>query len=194
MDFPRRMREWLFNVMKDLADRDEISSHYKELEKEAESEQSLRWSNAAVWQWCNLDKHPEDNVVSRHELFPLKAPLHTLEHCLAPFLDTCDKDTDHLITLQVISLVVLCMYYVLCRSGLSAWSWRRGSCWTSARTSRTTDPDIELIYDFISFYISTLLIASPGLGALAYYPQSLRSRGLVTFQLGVPINFVSNLG
>jgi len=100
MDFPRRMREWLFNVMKDLADRDEISSHYKELEKEAESEQSLRWSNAAVWQWCNLDKHPEDNVVSRHELFPLKAPLHTLEHCLAPFLDTCDKDTDHLITLQ----------------------------------------------------------------------------------------------
>ena len=60
--------------------------------------------------------------------------------------------------------------------------------------NRIADHDIELIYDFISFYISTLLIASPGLGALAYYLQSLRSRGLVTFQLGVPINFVSNLG
>merc|ERR1711892_727475 len=100
LDFPRRMREWLFNVMKELAERDEISLHYKQLEKEAESDQSLRWSNAAVWQWCDLDKHPHDNVVSRHELFPLKAPLHTLEHCLAPFLDTCDKDTDHVLTLK----------------------------------------------------------------------------------------------
>jgi len=100
LDFPRRMREWLFNVMKELAERDEISPHYKQLEKEAESDQSRRWSNAAVWQWCDLDKHPHDNAVSRHELFPLKAPLHTLEHCLAPFLDSCDKDTDHAVTLQ----------------------------------------------------------------------------------------------
>ena len=35
-DFPRRMREWLFNVMRELAERDELSPHYKELEKEAE--------------------------------------------------------------------------------------------------------------------------------------------------------------
>ena len=101
IDFPRRMREWMFNVMKELAERDEISPHYKQLEQEAESDQSRKWGNAAVWQWCNLDKHPHDNVVSRHELFPLKAPLHTLEHCLAPFLDTCDKDTDHMVTLEV---------------------------------------------------------------------------------------------
>jgi len=100
IDFPRRMREWMFNVMKELAERDEISPHYKQLEQEAETDQSRRWSNAAVWQWCNLDKHPHDNIVSRHELFPLKAPLHTLEHCLAPFLDTCDKDTDHRVTLE----------------------------------------------------------------------------------------------
>eukprot|EP00092_Neocalanus_flemingeri_P019752 GFUD01021392.1.p1 GENE.GFUD01021392.1~~GFUD01021392.1.p1 ORF type:complete len:275 (+),score=94.02 GFUD01021392.1:188-1012(+) len=99
-DFPRRMREWMFNVMKELAERDEISPHYKQLEKEAESDQSRRWSNAAVWQWCDLDKHPRDNAISRHELFPLKAPLHSLEHCLAPFLDTCDGDTDHMVTLE----------------------------------------------------------------------------------------------
>jgi len=99
-DFPRRMREWLFNVMKDLADRDEISTHYQQLEKEAENDQSLRWSNAAVWQWCDLDQHPHDNMVSRHELFPLKAPLHSLEHCLAPFLDSCDTDKDHSISLD----------------------------------------------------------------------------------------------
>ena len=107
------MREWLFNVMKELAERDEISLHYKQLEKEAESDQSLRWSNAAVWQWCDLDKHPHDNVVSRHELFPLKAPLHTLEHCLAPFLDTCDKDTDHVLTLKVSSLYISYTVYIV---------------------------------------------------------------------------------
>ena len=50
LDFPRRMREWLFNVMKELAERDVISPHYKQLEKEAESDQSRRWSNAALWQ------------------------------------------------------------------------------------------------------------------------------------------------
>jgi len=100
MDFPRRMREWMFNVMKELADRDEISIHYKQLEREAEFDHSQRWSNAAVWQWCNLDKHPNDNTVSRHELFPLRAPLHTLEHCLAPFLDYCDKNNDHNLSLE----------------------------------------------------------------------------------------------
>lgn len=35
-DFPRRMREWLFNVMRELAERDELSPHYKELEQEAQ--------------------------------------------------------------------------------------------------------------------------------------------------------------
>ena len=35
-DFPRRMREWLFNVMRELAERDELTPHYKELEQEAQ--------------------------------------------------------------------------------------------------------------------------------------------------------------
>ena len=35
-DFPRRMREWLFNVMKELAERREISFYYQELQKQAE--------------------------------------------------------------------------------------------------------------------------------------------------------------
>lgn len=38
--------------------------------------------------------------VSRHELFPIRAPLVSLEHCIAPFLDSCDKDDDHLISLS----------------------------------------------------------------------------------------------
>jgi len=100
VDFPRRMREWLFSVMQDLTERRELSEHYSNLEKEAELDQSKRWSHAAIWKWCDLDRHPHDNVVSRHELFPLRAPLHSLEHCISPFLDICDRDKDHSITLQ----------------------------------------------------------------------------------------------
>jgi len=34
-DFPRRMRDWLFNVMRDLAERDELTEHYMQMELEA---------------------------------------------------------------------------------------------------------------------------------------------------------------
>ena len=39
---------------------------------------SKKWTIAAVWKWCDLDGHPNDNVVSRHELFPVRAPLQVL--------------------------------------------------------------------------------------------------------------------
>lgn len=100
MDFPRRMRDWLFNVMRDLAARNELPEAYMELEHEAESNMTKRWTNAAIWKWCDLDGHPNDNSVSRHELFPIRAPLMALEHCIAPFLESCDPNNDHRITLQ----------------------------------------------------------------------------------------------
>jgi len=101
-DFPRRMRDWLFNVMRELADRRELSPHFFHLEREAEksSNESSRAAVAAVWKWCDLDGHPHDRVVSRHELFPIRAPLMAMEHCIAPFLDECDVDNDHRITLK----------------------------------------------------------------------------------------------
>lgn len=99
-DFPRRMRDWLFNIMRDLADRQELSPYYLKMEREAENNLTRRWSNAAVWKWCDLDGHPHDRSVSRHELFPIRAPLMALEHCIAPFLDSCDEDDDHRINLK----------------------------------------------------------------------------------------------
>ena len=33
-DFPRRMREWLFNVMEELADRGQLTPHFSKLHKE----------------------------------------------------------------------------------------------------------------------------------------------------------------
>jgi hypothetical protein len=101
-DFPRRMRDWLFNVMRELADRRELSPYYMQLEREAETSptESHKTAVAAIWKWCDLDGHPHDRMVSRHELFPIRAPLMALEHCIAPFLDTCDVDNDHRITLK----------------------------------------------------------------------------------------------
>lgn len=99
-DFPRRMRDWLYNIMRDLADRQELTPHYYKMEQEAETNMTRRWSNAAVWKWCDLDGHPHDRSVSRHELFPIRAPLLALEHCIAPFLDSCDVNDDHSITLE----------------------------------------------------------------------------------------------
>lgn len=43
---------------------------------------------------------PYFRAVSRHELFPIRAPLVALEHCIAPFLDGCDSNNDHEITLN----------------------------------------------------------------------------------------------
>ncbi|XP_058444772.1 SPARC [Malaya genurostris] len=99
-DFPRRMRDWLFNVMRDLAGRNELPDAYLELEHEAENNMTKRWTNAAIWKWCDLDSHPNDNSVSLHELFPIRAPLMALEHCIAPFLESCDPNHDHRISLQ----------------------------------------------------------------------------------------------
>ena len=74
---------------------------------------SKRWSNAAIWKWCDLDKtasknrtsttslQKKDNAVSRHELFPVRAPLQAMEHCIGKFLDQCDPDDNHMIELKV---------------------------------------------------------------------------------------------
>jgi len=99
-DFPRRMREWLFAVMRDMASRNLLARQYRHLEEEAELDDTRKWTNAVVWKWCDLDDHPKDRVVSRHELFPIRAPLLTLEHCISPFLDSCDPDDDHNVTLK----------------------------------------------------------------------------------------------
>ena len=40
-----------------------------------------------------------DSFVSRHELFPLRAPLLSMESCISNFLDNCDANNDHKITL-----------------------------------------------------------------------------------------------
>ena len=96
------MKEWLFNIMEELQERSELSEFYSKLQKQSQiSDLNQKWENAAIWKWCDLDGHPHDNVVSRHELFPVRAPLVTLEHCIGDFLDKCDSNDDHDISFNV---------------------------------------------------------------------------------------------
>ncbi|CAG2115529.1 unnamed protein product [Medioppia subpectinata] len=67
--------------------------------KEDAEHLSRKWIDAIIWKFCDLDKQPHDRHVSRHELFPLRAPLLSMETCISDFLDNCDENSDHKITL-----------------------------------------------------------------------------------------------
>ena len=64
-DFPRRMREWLFNVMEEMAERSELKAKFSKMHEEAKFDLAKKWRNAAIWKWCELDGKPKDNSVSR---------------------------------------------------------------------------------------------------------------------------------
>ncbi|XP_028966577.1 SPARC [Galendromus occidentalis] len=61
-DFPRRMREWLFNIMKDLAKKKALNANYEKLERQAEQNHGRQWVNAVIWKYCDLDKEPTNRV------------------------------------------------------------------------------------------------------------------------------------
>lgn len=96
VQFPDRLRNWLFVVMETMADRAEIGE-YEDLLEEAKADDNH--SYAAVWGFCDLDKDPQDRHVSRRELQYTVRSLKVMEHCLVPFLDECDHDDDRKITL-----------------------------------------------------------------------------------------------
>ena len=48
-DFPRRMREWLFNVMEELAGRGKLTPHFSKLHKEGEVCQSYSRAKPEIY-------------------------------------------------------------------------------------------------------------------------------------------------
>nr|KAG5710175.1 hypothetical protein BaRGS_006694 [Batillaria attramentaria] len=90
------MREWLYIIMNQLAQRAEIPDYLDMLE---EARTEANHSHAVIWKFCDLDTSPHDRYVSRRELMYTIQSLKALEHCLVPFLDQCDTDDDGQITL-----------------------------------------------------------------------------------------------
>ncbi|KAL5018791.1 hypothetical protein ScPMuIL_004513 [Solemya velum] len=94
--FPIRMRDWLFAVMRELANRHMLDEYLDMLE---DARRDDMHADAVLWKFCDLDNHPRDRHVTRRELLFIISAIKPMEHCLVPFLDECDKDDDHKITL-----------------------------------------------------------------------------------------------
>lgn len=122
----RKFKKFFSNHLKLLVN---ILTRSEHLKKEISNENSQndiahKWVDAVIWKYCDLDKEPEDRwtiflqiedkntvfcnqenclhhrFVSRHELFPLRAPLLSMEPCISEFLSKCDSNSDHKITLK----------------------------------------------------------------------------------------------
>ncbi|XP_052266206.1 SPARC-like isoform X2 [Dreissena polymorpha] len=95
-NFPSRMRDWLFRVMTTMAYRHELDDYH---DLAVSALEDKKHADAVIWEFCDLDKDPEDRQVTRRELMYIIASVKSMEHCLVPFLDSCDKDSDSTITL-----------------------------------------------------------------------------------------------
>jgi len=99
--FPIRMADWLFQVMRDLKKRQELhGDKWQRMIDEAENDDHLKHVYPVIWKFCDLDTKPHDKSVTHHELIPITAPVMPMESCIKPFLKGCDSDSDEKITLK----------------------------------------------------------------------------------------------
>jgi hypothetical protein len=99
--FPTRMADWLFQVMRDLKKRKELNNEdWLNMLEEAEIDDAVKHVYPVIWKFCDLDKKPHDRHVTHHELIPITAPVIPMESCIKPFLHKCDADDDKKITLK----------------------------------------------------------------------------------------------
>ncbi|KAL3118101.1 hypothetical protein niasHT_000037 [Heterodera trifolii] len=99
--FPGRMADWLFQVMKELKKRRELHNlEWEQLINEAEQDDEKRHVYPVIWKFCDLDIKPHDKHVSHHELIPITAPVIPMESCIKPFLESCDINKDGAITIK----------------------------------------------------------------------------------------------
>lgn len=94
--FPQRMRDWLFRIMRELANREQLDEYLALLESARNDD---KHADAVIWKFCDLDVDPEDRRVTRRELMFIIASIKPMEHCLVPFLNECDANDDHTIDL-----------------------------------------------------------------------------------------------
>lgn len=97
-EFPSRMSQWLTNVMETLDQRQELEVRFSDMHRRSRRSKTPQVL-PILWEFCEMDTS-KDRIVSRSELFPLIAPLKSLEHCIGDFLDRCDVNSNGEITLE----------------------------------------------------------------------------------------------
>ncbi|MCP9265588.1 Sparc protein [Dirofilaria immitis] len=101
VQFPVRMADWLFQVMREMKKRRELHNlEWEELIAEAESDDEKKHVYPVIWKFCDLDIKPHDKHVSHHELIPITAPVIPMESCIKPFLENCDINNDGNISIK----------------------------------------------------------------------------------------------
>uniref|UniRef100_A0AAF5PIF4 Follistatin-like domain-containing protein n=1 Tax=Wuchereria bancrofti TaxID=6293 RepID=A0AAF5PIF4_WUCBA len=101
VQFPTRMADWLFQVMREMKKRRELHNlEWEELIAEAESDDEKKHVYPVIWKFCDLDIKPHDKHVSHHELIPITAPVIPMESCIKPFLENCDTNNDGNISIK----------------------------------------------------------------------------------------------
>jgi len=99
--FSERMADWLFQVMKDLKQRQELhGDKWLQMIEDAEHDDHLKHVYPVIWKYCDLDSKPHDKAVTHQELIPIIAPVMPMESCIKPFLKSCDDDKDDKISLK----------------------------------------------------------------------------------------------
>ncbi|MFH4973363.1 hypothetical protein AB6A40_000072 [Gnathostoma spinigerum] len=99
--FPARMADWLFQVMRELKKRRELNNmEWEELIAAAEQDDEKKHVYPVIWKFCDLDIKPHDKYVSHHELIPITAPVIPMESCIKPFLIQCDVNNDGNISIK----------------------------------------------------------------------------------------------
>lgn len=90
--FPHRMREWLFLIMEELAERSELNDREVKVAKQAkrqkERNKDTYWYKPVFWEFCKLDRSLNGQI-NFVEMEPIRAPLVPLEQCMEPFLEKC---------------------------------------------------------------------------------------------------------
>jgi len=99
--FPIRMKVWLDKVLHILNERKDLDPKYNNLVKMADEMKANNvekyWTAGVAFEFCQLDKS-KDHAIQKEELRFLISSIKSLENCIQPFLDECDKDNNDLIT------------------------------------------------------------------------------------------------
>lgn len=99
--FIERMKIWLDEVLHILNDRKDLNPKYKNLVKLADemkiNHAEKYWIYGVTYEFCDLDKS-NDHSIQKEELSVLISSIKSLEHCIQPFLDECDKNQNDMIS------------------------------------------------------------------------------------------------
>lgn len=99
--FIERLKVWLDEVLHILDERQDLDPKFFNLVKQADAMKTRNaekyWTAGVIFEFCELDRS-KDHSIQKEEIAQLISSIKSLEHCIQPFLDECDRNQDGLIS------------------------------------------------------------------------------------------------